>query len=259
MILLVFFVFLGYPTLLVSYHSISSVLPGSWVSTRLTSQLLRATQSSPTTSSNQLPYTPTPPETSQSQYRAPMEEIIRRRNFAIISHPDAGKTTLTEKLLLFGGAIQDAGAVKARADQRKATSDWMEIEKQRGISVTSTVLSFQYEHSQRKYHLNLLDTPGHQDFSEDTYRTLAAADNCVMLVDAAKGIEDRTRKLFEVCKMRKLPIFTFANKLDRPSLSPIDLIDQVIPSISYSFSTKYFNRCLSGLRLRRNSVLKFVL
>eukprot|EP01040_Poterioochromonas_malhamensis_P004099 gene4099-4387_t len=156
-----------------------------------------------------------------------MEEIIRRRNFAIISHPDAGKTTLTEKLLLFGGAIQDAGAVKARADQRKATSDWMEIEKQRGISVTSTVLSFQYEYSQRNYHLNLLDTPGHQDFSEDTYRTLAAADNCVMLVDAAKGIEDRTRKLFEVCKMRKLPIFTFANKLDRPSLSPIDLIDQI--------------------------------
>jgi peptide chain release factor 3 len=159
--------------------------------------------------------------------QAPLEEIQRRRNFAIISHPDAGKTTLTEKLLLFGGAIQDAGAVKARADQRKATSDWMEIEKQRGISVTSTVLSFQYEHSNRKYHINLLDTPGHQDFSEDTYRTLAAADNCVMLIDGAKGIEDRTRKLFEVCQMRKLPIFTFVNKLDRPSLTPFELIDQV--------------------------------
>ena len=152
-------------------------------------------------------------------FRAPDFEIFRRRNFAIISHPDAGKTTLTEKLLLFGGAIQDAGAVKARADQRKATSDWMEIEKARGISVTSTVLSFEYTKTQMKtedntrFHLNLLDTPGHQDFSEDTYRTLAAADNCVMLIDAAKGIEDRTRKLFEVCKMRKLPIFTFTNKV----------------------------------------------
>ena len=165
-------------------------------------------------------------------WRAPQEEIDRRRNFAIISHPDAGKTTLTEKLLLFGGAIQDAGAVKARADQRKATSDWMEIEKQRGISVTSTVLSFEYKQKEgslagNKFHLNLLDTPGHADFSEDTYRTLAAADNCVMLIDAAKGIEDRTRKLFEVCRMRKLPIFTFTNKMDRPSLSPFDIIDQL--------------------------------
>lgn len=160
-------------------------------------------------------------------YKAPSEEIDRRRTFAIISHPDAGKTTLTEKLLLFGGAIQDAGAVKARADQRRATSDWMEIEKQRGISVSSTVLSFEYKNNHGKFHLNLLDTPGHQDFSEDTYRTLAAADNCVMLVDAAKGIEDRTRKLFEVCRMRKLPIFTFCNKMDRPSLSPFELIDQL--------------------------------
>ena len=172
-------------------------------------------------------------------WKASEYEINRRRNFAIISHPDAGKTTLTEKLLLFGGAIQDAGAVKARADQRKATSDWMEIEKQRGITVTSTVLSFEYSpggsshdaassRHANKYQLNLLDTPGHQDFSEDTYRTLAAADNCVMLIDAAKGIEDRTRKLFQVCKMRKLPVFTFANKLDRPSLSPFDVIDQVV-------------------------------
>lgn len=158
---------------------------------------------------------------------SPSDEIERRRNFAIISHPDAGKTTLTEKLLLFGGAIQDAGAVKARADQRKATSDWMEIEKQRGISVTSTVLSFEYGYNDHQYHINLLDTPGHQDFSEDTYRTLAAADNCVMLVDGAKGIEERTRKLFEVCRMRKLPIFTFVNKLDRPALTPYELIDQV--------------------------------
>jgi len=161
--------------------------------------------------------------------KALADEIKRRRNFAIISHPDAGKTTLTEKLLLFGGAIQDAGAVKAKADQRKATSDWMEIEKQRGISVTSTVLSFEFSPSKSKdkFHMNLLDTPGHKDFSEDTYRTLAAADNCVMLIDAAKGIEDRTRKLFEVCKMRKLPIFSFANKLDRPSLSPFEIVDQV--------------------------------
>lgn len=170
--------------------------------------------------------------TSGESFRAPQEQIDRRRNFAIISHPDAGKTTLTEKLLLFGGAIQDAGAVKARADQRKATSDWMEIEKQRGISVTSTVLSFEYKQSQgslsgTKFHLNLLDTPGHADFSEDTYRTLAAADNCVMLIDAAKGIEDRTRKLFEVCRMRKLPIFTFTNKMDRPSLAPFEIIDQL--------------------------------
>lgn len=157
------------------------------------------------------------------------DEIRRRRNFAIISHPDAGKTTITEKLLLFGGAIQDAGAVKARADQRKATSDWMDIEKQRGISVTSTVLSFEFSPNkdENKYHLNLLDTPGHQDFSEDTYRTLAAADNCVMLIDAAKGIEDRTRKLYQVCRMRKLPIFSVANKLDRPSLSPFEIVDQV--------------------------------
>ena len=173
---------------------------------------------------------PVVPEKSNLKY-----EIERRRNFAIISHPDAGKTTMTEKLLLFGGAIQDAGAVKARADQRKATSDWMEIEKQRGISVTSTVLSFEYSPDQgaTNYHLNLLDTPGHQDFSEDTYRTLAAADNCVMLIDGAKGIEERTRKLFAVCKLRKLPIFTFANKFDRPALSPFELVDQVRYSNHY--------------------------
>jgi peptide chain release factor 3 len=149
--------------------------------------------------------------------------VAHRRNFAIISHPDAGKTTLTEKLLLYGGAIHEAGAVKARRDQRKATSDWMEMEKQRGISITSTVLQFNY----RDFQVNLLDTPGHQDFSEDTYRTLAAADNAVMLIDAAKGLEPQTRKLFEVCKLRKLPIFTFINKLDRPGQEPLELLDEI--------------------------------
>tara|TARA_Y100001968_G_C19440030_1_gene761987 strand:- start:697 stop:2334 length:1638 start_codon:yes stop_codon:yes gene_type:complete len=151
------------------------------------------------------------------------DAVNKRRNFAIISHPDAGKTTLTEKLLLYGGAIQQAGAVKARGNQRKATSDWMEIEKQRGISITSTVLQFEYEESV----INLLDTPGHQDFSEDTYRTLAAADNAVMLEDAAKGLEPQTRKLFEVCKMRKIPIFTFINKMDRPGREPLSLLDEI--------------------------------
>ncbi|MDV2998806.1 MAG: Peptide chain release factor 3 [Chroococcopsis gigantea SAG 12.99] len=151
------------------------------------------------------------------------EAIERRRNFAIISHPDAGKTTLTEKLLLYGGAIHQAGAVKARRDQRKATSDWMEMEKQRGISITSTVLQFDYQ----DYQINLLDTPGHQDFSEDTYRTLAAADNAVMLIDAAKGLEPQTRKLFEVCKLRGLPIFTFVNKMDRPGREPLELLDEI--------------------------------
>jgi peptide chain release factor 3 len=149
--------------------------------------------------------------------------VDRRRNFAIISHPDAGKTTLTEKLLLYGGAIHEAGAVKARRAQRHATSDWMAMEQQRGISITSTVLQFEYRGCQ----INLLDTPGHQDFSEDTYRTLAAADNAVMLIDAAKGLEPQTRKLFEVCRMRSLPIFTFVNKLDRPGRSPIELMDEI--------------------------------
>ncbi|HIK36405.1 MAG: peptide chain release factor 3 [Geminocystis sp.] len=151
------------------------------------------------------------------------QEISRRRNFAIISHPDAGKTTLTEKLLLYGGAIQEAGAVKARREQKKVTSDWMELERQRGISITSTVLQFEYKH----YCINLLDTPGHQDFSEDTYRTLAAADNAVMLIDAAKGLEPQTRKLFEVCKMRSIPIFTFVNKMDRPGREPLELLDEI--------------------------------
>lgn len=150
-------------------------------------------------------------------------EIQRRRTFAIISHPDAGKTTLTEKLLLYGGAVNQAGAVKAKRAQRHATSDWMKLEQQRGISITSTVLQFDYDGKQ----LNLLDTPGHQDFSEDTYRTLAAADNAVMLLDGAKGLEAQTLKLFEVCKMRQLPIFTFINKMDRPTMEPFELIDEI--------------------------------
>jgi peptide chain release factor 3 len=158
---------------------------------------------------------------------APTSELTQavehRRNFAIISHPDAGKTTLTEKLLLYGGAIHQAGAVKARQAQRKATSDWMEMEKQRGISITSTVLQFNY----RNFQINLLDTPGHQDFSEDTYRTLAAADNAVMLIDVAKGLEPQTRKLFEVCRLRGLPIFTFINKLDRPGRDALELLDEI--------------------------------
>ncbi|QKD83989.1 peptide chain release factor 3 [Thermoleptolyngbya sichuanensis A183] len=149
--------------------------------------------------------------------------VDQRRNFAIISHPDAGKTTLTEKLLLYGGAIHEAGAVKAKRAQRHATSDWMEMEQQRGISITSTVLQFDYS----GYTINLLDTPGHQDFSEDTYRTLAAADNAVMLEDAAKGLEPQTRKLFEVCRMRGIPIFTFFNKLDRPGREPLELMDEI--------------------------------
>lgn len=150
-------------------------------------------------------------------------EVSRRRTFAIISHPDAGKTTLTEKLLLYGGAIHLAGAVKAKANQRNTTSDWMEIEKQRGISISSSVLQFEYN----GFQINLLDTPGHKDFSEDTYRTLTAADAAVMLIDAAKGVEPQTRKLFEVCRMRGIPIFTFMNKLDRPGREPLDLIDEL--------------------------------
>ena len=151
------------------------------------------------------------------------DEIKRRRTFAIISHPDAGKTTLTEKLLLYGGAIQAAGSVKGKASDRHAVSDWMELEKQRGISVTSSVMQFEYN----GYCINILDTPGHQDFSEDTYRTLMAADSAVMVIDAAKGIEPQTRKLFRVCAMRHIPIFTFINKMDRESRDPFDLLDEL--------------------------------
>jgi peptide chain release factor 3 len=153
----------------------------------------------------------------------PADEAARRRTFAIISHPDAGKTTLTEKFLLYGGALQSAGAVKARGERRRVTSDWMEMEQKRGISITSTVLQFPYRDSV----LNLLDTPGHRDFSEDTYRVLAAADAAIMVLDAAKGIEPQTLKLFEVCRERNIPLLSFINKWDRPGLDPLELIDEI--------------------------------
>jgi peptide chain release factor 3 len=160
---------------------------------------------------------------AQPSTRELEREVARRRTFAIISHPDAGKTTLTEKLLLYGGAIHLAGSVKARRAAKHAVSDWMELEKQRGISITSSVLQFEYD----EHVVNLLDTPGHADFSEDTYRTLAAADSAVMLMDVAKGVEPQTEKLFKVCRMRRLPIFTFINKLDREGRSPLELIEEV--------------------------------
>src|SRR5271155_5370186 len=147
----------------------------------------------------------------------------RRRTFAIISHPDAGKTTLTEHLLLLGGAIHAAGRVKARGEARRAKSDWMKIEQERGISVTSAVMTFEYQDAV----FNLLDTPGHEDFSEDTYRTLTAADSAVMVIDAAKGIEAQTRKLFEVCRLRNIPIMTFVNKMDREARDPFELLDEL--------------------------------
>mgnify|MGYP001176823256 CR=1 FL=1 len=179
------------------------------------------------------------------------QESKRRRTFAIISHPDAGKTTLTEKLLLFGGAIRLAGAVKGRKANRFATSDWMEIEKQRGISVTSSVLQFEYN----GYKVNILDTPGHQDFSEDTYRTLTAADCAVMLIDAAKGVELQTKKLFQVCSKRGIPIFTFINKLDREGRDPFDLLEeleQVLGIRSYPMNWPIgMGRTLCGVYDRR--------
>ncbi|ODN69739.1 peptide chain release factor 3 [Methylobrevis pamukkalensis] len=150
-------------------------------------------------------------------------EVARRRTFAIISHPDAGKTTLTEKLLLFGGAIQLAGQVKARGERRRTRSDWMSIERDRGISVVTSVMTFEYDGRV----FNLLDTPGHEDFSEDTYRTLTAVDSAVMVIDAAKGIEDRTRKLFEVCRLRDIPIVTFINKMDRETRDPFEVLDEI--------------------------------
>ena len=150
-------------------------------------------------------------------------EASRRRTFAIISHPDAGKTTLTEKFLLYAGAVGEAGAVKAREGRRSATSDWMEMEKKRGISISSTALTFDY----RGMQFNLLDTPGHRDFSEDTYRVLAAVDSVVMVLDVAKGIEPQTLKLFEVCRSRNLPVITFLNKYDRPGRAPLELLDEI--------------------------------
>ena len=152
-----------------------------------------------------------------------IENISKRRTFAIISHPDAGKTTLTEKLLLFGGAIQLAGTVKGRKAARHATSDWMAMEQERGISVTSSVMQFPYgEHI-----VNLLDTPGHEDFSEDTYRTLTAVDSALMVIDVAKGVEGRTEKLMDVCRLRTTPVMTFINKMDREGRDPIELMDEV--------------------------------
>jgi len=153
----------------------------------------------------------------------PLDEVARRRTFAIISHPDAGKTTLTEKLLLFGGAIQLAGTVKGRKATRHATSDWMALEQQRGISVTSSVMQFPYKGRM----VNLLDTPGHEDFSEDTYRTLTAVDSALMVIDCAKGVEERTIKLMEVCRLRDTPIMTFINKLDREGREPTELLDEI--------------------------------
>ena len=149
-------------------------------------------------------------------------EVARRRTFAIISHPDAGKTTLTEKLLLYGGAVELAGAVRTRKNQRHARSDWMQMEQERGISITSTVLQFEYQ----QYIFNLLDTPGHQDFSEDTYRTLMAVDSAIMVLDA-EGIEPQTLRLFEVCRLRNTPILTFINKMDRPAKDPLELLDEI--------------------------------
>jgi peptide chain release factor 3 len=162
--------------------------------------------------------------TTESPSRSPLAaEVARRRTFAIISHPDAGKTTLTEKLLLFGGAINLAGQVKAKGERRNTRSDWMKIERERGISVVTSVMTFEFE----GLVFNLLDTPGHEDFSEDTYRTLTAVDSAVMVIDAAKGIEARTRKLFEVCRLRDIPIITFINKMDRDSRDTFDLLDEI--------------------------------
>src|SRR5690348_5818939 len=173
----------------------------------------------------QPPCYPAPPMSGTQEIVAgtPAAEAAKRRTFAIISHPDAGKTTLTEHLLLLGGAIRAAGAVKARGEARRAKSDWMKIEQERGISVTSAVMTFEYGGAV----FNLLDTPGHEDFSEDTYRTLTAADSAVMVIDAAKGIEAQTRKLFEVCRLRDIPIMTFVNKMDREARDPLELLDEL--------------------------------
>ncbi len=156
------------------------------------------------------------------------KEIVRRRTFAIISHPDAGKTTLTERILRAGGAIQLAGNVRAKGERRRTRSDWMAIERDRGISVVSSVMTFDYGGCV----FNLLDTPGHEDFSEDTYRTLTAVDSAVMVIDAAKGIEDRTRKLFEICRLRDIPIVTFINKMDREAQDPFALLDEIASSLA---------------------------
>src|SRR5204863_6379641 len=177
----------------------------------------------PCSSSLCAPPTPPRPELPRKRMTDLAAEIPRRRTFAIISHPDAGKTTLTEKLLLFGGAIQMAGAVKGRKASRHATSDWMRLEQERGISITSSVMQFPYAGAL----VNLLDTPGHEDFSEDTYRTLTAVDSALMVIDAAKGVEARTIKLMEVCRLRTTPIMSFVNKLDRAGRETTELLDDI--------------------------------
>ncbi len=187
------------------------------------------------------------------------KEIARRRTFAIISHPDAGKTTLTEKLLLYGGAIHLAGSVKQRRRERATTSDWMAMERERGISISTSVLQFIY----RDHHLNLLDTPGHNDFSEDTYRTLAAADCAVMLVDSGKGVEAQTIKLFEVCRMRKIPIVTFINKMDRDGKDPLDLMDEIeqvlgIPCSPVNWPIGAGNRFQGVFDREKRELMRFV-
>src|SRR3954464_14084400 len=190
--------------------------------------------------------------------RTPASEASRRRTFAIISHPDAGKTTLTEHLLLLGGAIHAAGRVKARGEARRAKADWMKIEQDRGISVTSAVMTFEYQNAV----FNLLDTPGHEDFSEDTYRTLTAADSAVMVIDAAKGIEAQTRKLFEICRLRDIPIMTFINKMDREARDPFELIDEIADQLQLECAALNWPAG-SGLNfhgvfdLERNDFVKF--
>ena len=166
----------------------------------------------------------------------------QRRTFAIISHPDAGKTTLTEKLLLQGGAIHMAGAVKARGEARRARSDWMKIEQERGISVTSSVMTFMY----RGLLFNLLDTPGHEDFSEDTYRTLTAVDSAIMVIDAARGIQSQTRKLFEVCRLRDIPIITYINKVDREGREPFDLLDEIQEELQLDIAPRVWPLGMGG-------------
>src|SRR5882724_4152084 len=180
----------------------------------------------------------------------PAAQAARRRSFAIISHPDAGKTTLTEQLLLLGGAIRLAGQVKARGEARRARSDWMKIEQERGISVTSAVMTFEYGDAV----FNLLDTPGHEDFSEDTYRTLTAADSAVMVIDAAKGIEAQTLKLFEVCRLRDVPIVTFVNKLDREARDPFELLDEISDQLQIETAPMMWP---AGMGLNFKGVLDF--
>src|SRR5665213_4041652 len=193
---------------------------------------------------------PTPASEAAQAPNSPAAQAQRRRTFAIISHPDAGKTTLTEHLLLLGGAIHAAGRVKARGEARRAKSDWMKIEQERGISVTSAVMTFEYQDAV----FNLLDTPGHEDFSEDTYRTLTAADSAVMVIDAAKGIEAQTRKLFEVCRLRDIPIMTFVNKMDREARDPFELLDEISDQLQIETAPMMWP---AGMGLNFKGVLDF--